>query len=141
MTDAPVTAYLALGSNMGDRQSHLALARARIAALRGSRILAESVVEETDALTGDEEPQEDYLNQMIALETSLTPSQLLDAVQAIENEAGRVRGKKWAPRTLDIDIVLYGNEQIDTPRLRIPHPELPNREFWLRELGQLRPER
>ena len=80
---------------------------------------------------------EPFLNQMIALETELSPRALLDAIQAIERDAGRTRGVRWADRTLDIDIVRFGERIIREPGLEIPHPELPNRDFWQRELAEL----
>jgi 2-amino-4-hydroxy-6-hydroxymethyldihydropteridine diphosphokinase len=128
-------AYLALGSNLGDRAGHLAAARAALAALPGTRLLAESGVEETAPLAGMDQPA--YLNQMVLLETTLEPRALLAACQAIERSRGRVRHEHWGPRTLDLDIVRYGHRRIADPDLIIPHPELPNRDFWVRELAEL----
>lgn len=135
MTDI---AYIALGSNLGDRAAHLAGARSALAALPGSRVIAASSVEET-APIGDV-PQGPYLNQMIALETTLSPRALLEQLQDIERAAGRVRTVHWGPRTLDLDIVMYDARTIDEPDLRVPHPELPHRDFWQRELAELRRE-
>jgi 2-amino-4-hydroxy-6-hydroxymethyldihydropteridine diphosphokinase len=128
-------AYLALGSNLGDRAGHLAAARAALAALPGTRLVAESGVEETAPLAGMEQPA--YLNQMVLLETALEPRALLAACQAIERSRGRVRAERWGARTLDLDIVRYGHRRIADPDLIIPHPELSNREFWIRELAEL----
>jgi 2-amino-4-hydroxy-6-hydroxymethyldihydropteridine diphosphokinase len=128
-------AYLALGSNLGDRAGHLAAARAALAALPGTRLVAESAVEETAPLAGMEQPA--YLNQMVLLETALEPRALLAACQAIERSRGRVRAERWGARTLDLDIVRYGHRRIADPDLIIPHPELSNREFWIRELAEL----
>jgi 2-amino-4-hydroxy-6-hydroxymethyldihydropteridine diphosphokinase len=128
-------AYVALGSNLGDRAGHLAAARAALAALPRTRVLAESGVEETAPLAGMEQPP--YLNQMILLETALAPRALLAACQAIERSRGRVRGERWGARTLDLDIVRYGHRRIAEPDLIIPHPELSNRDFWVRELAEL----
>jgi 2-amino-4-hydroxy-6-hydroxymethyldihydropteridine diphosphokinase len=83
--------------------------------------------------------QPPYLNQMVLLETGLTPRTLLEASQAIERRAGRVRTARWGPRTLDIDIVRFGERRLAEPDLIIPHPELPNRDFWLREMAELQP--
>lgn len=129
-------AYIALGSNVGDRAAYLSGARAAIAGIPASRIVGESVVEETAPL--GPVVQGPYLNQMIALETELAPRDLLDRLQAIEREAGRVRDVRWGPRTLDLDIVLMENQTSDDPRCRVPHPELSQRPFWLRELAELR---
>ena len=128
-------AYIALGSNLGDREEHLAAARAALAALPATRWIAASSVEETQPLAGMNQPP--YLNQMVLLETSLEPRALLAACQAIERSRGRVRAEHWGPRTLDLDIVRYGGRRIADPDLIIPHPELPNRDFWIRELAEL----
>jgi 2-amino-4-hydroxy-6-hydroxymethyldihydropteridine diphosphokinase len=128
-------AYVALGSNLGDRAGHLAAARAALAALPCTRLVAESGVEETAPLGGMEQPP--YLNQMVLLETALAPHALLAACQAIERSRGRVRGEHWGARTLDLDIVRYGHRRITDPDLIIPHPELSNRDFWVRELAEL----
>ena len=128
-------AYIALGSNLGDRNQLLARARESLAALSGSRVVAESSVEET-APVGDV-PQGPYLNQMVALETELSPHELLAALHRIENDAGRVRSAHWGPRTLDLDIVRYGDERIEEPDLVIPHPQLAHRDWWQRELAEL----
>jgi 2-amino-4-hydroxy-6-hydroxymethyldihydropteridine diphosphokinase len=131
----PEQAYIALGSNLGDRQEHLAAARAALAALPATRLVAASAVEETQPLAGMDQPP--YLNQMVLLETSLQPRALLAACQAIERSRGRVRTEHWGARTLDLDIVRYGGRRIADPDLIIPHPELPNRDFWIRELAEL----
>ncbi len=135
---APVrdVAYIALGSNLGDRAAHLAAGRAALEALPDSRILALSKVEETLPL--DESPQEPYLNQMVALDTTLTPRQLLEALLGIERAEGRVRSTRWAPRTLDLDIVKFEEQTVREPDFVVPHPELPNRDFWRRELAEVR---
>jgi 2-amino-4-hydroxy-6-hydroxymethyldihydropteridine diphosphokinase len=128
-------AYIALGANLGDRDQNLAYARKRLAALPGSRVVAESSVEET-APVGDV-PQGAYLNQMVALETALSPRELLAALHRIENDAGRVRTVHWGPRTLDLDIVRFGDLRIDEPDLVIPHPQIEHRDWWQRELTEL----
>jgi 2-amino-4-hydroxy-6-hydroxymethyldihydropteridine diphosphokinase len=127
--------YVALGSNLGDRAAHLAAARAALASLPGTRLVAASAVEETAPLGG--KPQPSYLNQMVLLETRLSPRALLDACQAIEHAEGRVREERWGSRTLDVDIVRYGHRRVAEPDLIIPHPELANRDFWQRELAEL----
>jgi 2-amino-4-hydroxy-6-hydroxymethyldihydropteridine diphosphokinase len=128
-------AYVALGSNVGDRAAMLAFARERLAALPGTRVLAASAVEETAAI--GPVPQGDFLNQMLRLETELPPRALLGALHEIERAAGRTRDVRWGPRTLDLDIVLYERQAANEPGLRVPHPELRNRDFWLRELAEL----
>ncbi len=137
MTGTPELAYIALGSNLGDRDAHLGAARQGLAALPETRVIAASKVEETPPLAGMDQPP--YLNQMVLLETGLDPRRLLAACQAIERQAGRVRSERWGSRTLDLDIVRYGGRRLTEPDLIIPHPELPHRDFWLRELAELAP--
>jgi 2-amino-4-hydroxy-6-hydroxymethyldihydropteridine diphosphokinase len=128
-------AYVALGSNVGDRAAYLSLGREGLAAIPRSRLRGVSSIEETEPLGPI--PQGPYLNQMAALETELTPEELLEALQSIEERAGRVRGTRWGPRTLDLDIVRYGHRRIADPDLIIPHPGLSDRDFWIRELAEL----
>ena len=128
--------YLALGSNLGERDEHLRFARERIARLEGTRIIAESDVEETAPIGPVR--QQPYLNQMLAVETSLEPQPLLVALHEIERARGRVRSERWGPRTLDIDIVLIEGRAVAAPGLTVPHPELRARDFWQRELAQIR---
>jgi 2-amino-4-hydroxy-6-hydroxymethyldihydropteridine diphosphokinase len=130
-------AYVALGSNIGDRAGHLAAARDALGALPRTLLIAASAIEETAPLGGKDQPA--YLNQMVLLETGLDPHALLAACQAIERSEGRVRTEHWGSRTLDLDIVRYGNRRVADPDLIIPHPELPNRDFWRRELAELQP--
>ncbi|PYP55535.1 MAG: 2-amino-4-hydroxy-6-hydroxymethyldihydropteridine diphosphokinase [Gemmatimonadetes bacterium] len=129
--------YVALGSNVGDRAAHLASARNRLATLPGTRVVATSRVEETAPI--GPVPQGAFLNQMVLLETTLEPRALLGHLHAIESERGRERqaGVRWGPRTLDLDIVRYGDRSVREPDLTIPHPELPHRDFWLREMAEL----
>src|SRR2546426_6377293 len=130
--------YVALGSNLGDRAAHLAHARARLAALPQTRLVRASRVEETAPL--GPVPQGPYLNQMVLLDTALEPADLLAQLRRIEAERGRARTVRWGPRTLDLDIVRYGDRAVRDPELTIPHPELPNRDFWLREIAELEAE-
>ncbi len=127
--------YVALGSNLGERHVHLAAARTALAALPHTRLAAASTIEETAPLGGIQQPS--YLNQMVRLETGLTPRELLAACQGIERAAGRDRRERWASRTLDLDIVLFGRRTISDPDLTIPHPGLAHRDFWRRELAEL----
>ena len=132
---AAEVAYVALGSNLGDRARYLADARAALDASPGTRVTAASRVEETAPI--GPAGQGAYLNQMLRVETTLAPAALLDAAQAVERAAGRVRDVRWGPRTLDVDLVLFDGRAVDTPRLRLPHPELTHRDFWQRELAEL----
>lgn len=128
-------AYIALGSNLGDRASYLAGARAAVATLPGTRLLAASRVEETAPFgSGAQGP---YLNQMLLVATLLPPSALLRAVQAIERSLGRVRSRRWGARTIDLDIVRFGQRIVRSRELELPHPGLSCRDFWQRELAAL----
>jgi 2-amino-4-hydroxy-6-hydroxymethyldihydropteridine diphosphokinase len=133
---APDIAYVALGSNLGDREAHLARARRALACLPRTRLVAESSVEETAPL--GTVPQGPYLNQMVALETELSPRQLLIELQRIERDAGRTREVLWGPRTLDLDIVRYERQTAAEDGLDVPHPAADERDFWRRELAELR---
>ena len=128
-------AFVALGSNVGDRKQHLADALSRIEAIPGVELIAASSVEETDPL--GPVAQGAYLNQMVALRTSLSPPDLLAALANAERSGGRVRSTRWGPRTIDLDIVKYARTTWDAPDLRVPHGEFDNREFWKRELAEL----
>jgi 2-amino-4-hydroxy-6-hydroxymethyldihydropteridine diphosphokinase len=133
MTDV---AYIALGSNLGNRELALARARAAIAAIRDTRLIASTEVEETEPIGPI--AQGKFLNQMVAVSTTLAPRTLLAALHRIERAAGRVRASRWGPRILDLDIVMLEGKEFADDVLVIPHPELPNRDFWQRELAQLR---
>ncbi|HWN19135.1 MAG TPA: 2-amino-4-hydroxy-6-hydroxymethyldihydropteridine diphosphokinase [Gemmatimonadales bacterium] len=128
-------AYVALGSNLGDRAEHLRRAREALGSLPETDLLRESVIEETAPLGGMQQPP--YLNQMVLLKTGLEPRALLQACQAIERSEGRERSEHWGPRTLDLDIVRFGSRRVTDSDLIIPHPELSNRDFWQRELAEL----
>lgn len=130
------TAYVALGSNLGDRAAYLAAARSALAKIPRSRIVAESAVEETAPL--GPVVQGPYLNQMVAIETELSPRELLRELQRIEQQAGRTRDVRWGPRTLDLDIVCFEQQSSNEEDLVVPHPQVRAREFWTRELAELR---
>jgi 2-amino-4-hydroxy-6-hydroxymethyldihydropteridine diphosphokinase len=128
--------YIALGSNLGNRELALTRARAAIGAIRDTRLIAASEVEETEPIGPVQQGK--FLNQMVAVSTTLAPRTLLAALHRIERAAGRVRASRWGPRTLDLDIVMLEGKDYSDDALVIPHPELPNRDFWQRELAQLR---
>jgi 2-amino-4-hydroxy-6-hydroxymethyldihydropteridine diphosphokinase len=128
-------AYVALGSNLGDRALHLQRAREALSALPDTELLAASAIEETAPLGGMHQPR--YLNQMVLLDTGLEPRALLQACQFIEQQEGRTRTEHWGARTLDLDIVRFGDRHVDERDLIIPHPGLAHRDFWRRELAEL----
>jgi 2-amino-4-hydroxy-6-hydroxymethyldihydropteridine diphosphokinase len=132
-----VKVYIGLGSNLGDRQAALDEAVRRLSETPQIQVVDQSSALETEPL-GPVRDQPDFLNSVVEVETTLSPLDLLDQVQAIENAMGRVHHEHGGPRTIDLDILLYGNQTIDHPRLKVPHPEIGNRPFvqWsLRELG------
>jgi 2-amino-4-hydroxy-6-hydroxymethyldihydropteridine diphosphokinase len=129
-------AFIALGSNLGDREGYLAYARAAIAAIPRTLLMAATHVEETMPFGPVE--QGPFLNQMVAVETELSPRELLIELQRIETVARRERAVRWGPRTLDLDIVAFGRQRMQEPDLLVPHPGLRERDFWRRELADLR---
>lgn len=129
--------YLLLGSNLGDRAGRLTQARADLTATAGP-IRAASRLYETAAWGVENQPH--YLNQVLALETTLPAAALLAACQAAEQAQHRIRVVRWAARTLDVDILFFGREIITTPTLTIPHPALPYRRFTLVPLAELAPQ-
>ena len=129
------TVWLSLGSNQGDRAAYLRLALRRLAQREGVTPIKGSAMYETAPWGGVE--QDNYLNACLQLETTLSPEELLDLCQAIEAEAGRRRELRWGPRTLDIDILLYDDLQLSTPRLTLPHPRMRERLFVLAPLLEL----
>ncbi|WP_425468394.1 2-amino-4-hydroxy-6-hydroxymethyldihydropteridine diphosphokinase [Parahaliea aestuarii] len=124
-----MTCYLGLGSNLDDPERQLQDALAALAKLPRSRLAAASPVYRSEPVGPD--GQDDYLNAVVALITELQPLELLDALQAIENNQGRVRDERWGPRTIDLDILLFGEQRIDEPRLQVPHPAMAERNFVL----------
>ncbi len=130
-------AFVALGSNLGERAAYLALARRRLGALPETELVAASTERETAPLGPVR--QGPFLNQMVLLRTGLSPRGLLDHCLAIERHAGRERSTRWGPRTLDVDIVRFGDRIVSEPGLTIPHPELPHRAFWSMQLAELAP--
>jgi 2-amino-4-hydroxy-6-hydroxymethyldihydropteridine diphosphokinase len=138
-TGAATVAYVALGSNLGDRAAHLCLALRELDATPGVRVRAVSAVSETAPVGGP--PQGAYLNAVARVETSGTARALLDRCLEIEARAGRVRrGGRAEPRTLDLDLLLFGSERLDEPGLVVPHPRLHERAFVLAPLCELAPE-
>jgi 2-amino-4-hydroxy-6-hydroxymethyldihydropteridine diphosphokinase len=135
-----VTAFVAIGSNLGDRERHLAAAVAGLRATPGVATLVCSQIYET-APVGPP-GQGPYLNAVARLETSLAPRALLERCLALENAAGRVRsGVRNEARSLDLDLLLYGDRCIEEPGLYVPHPRLHERPFVLAPLRELAPER
>jgi 2-amino-4-hydroxy-6-hydroxymethyldihydropteridine diphosphokinase len=132
-------AYVAVGANLGDREATIRAAAAALDAEPGVEVVAVSRLIETEPVGYLDQPR--FLNGALALETSLEPRALLDLLLAVERRFGREREGVPAqgPRTLDLDLLLYGDRQIDEPGLRLPHPRLHERAFVLRPLAELDP--
>ncbi|MDQ3857953.1 MAG: 2-amino-4-hydroxy-6-hydroxymethyldihydropteridine diphosphokinase [Actinomycetota bacterium] len=132
-------AYVGLGGNVGDRRSYLRLAVERLRAEPDVEVVAVSRVHETDPVGYRD--QRRFLNAVAALETPLAPRALLDRLFAIERALGRERtGPRYGPRTIDLDLLLHGDETVDEPGLVVPHPRLAERRFALEPLVELDPE-
>ncbi len=131
-------AYISLGSNMGDRGFHLEESCRRLAMLPDIQVLKKSGIYETKPWGLTDQP--DFWNQVLEIETSLSPLSLLDACQDIENSLGRVRIIRWGPRTIDIDLLSYDNKEWKDERLILPHPRMELREFVLAPLREIAPD-
>jgi 2-amino-4-hydroxy-6-hydroxymethyldihydropteridine diphosphokinase len=128
-------AYLGLGSNLGRRARNLSAARRRLRQ-RGARVLRQSRVIETEPWGDTDQPR--FLNQVIEVEWMGDARELLRAIKEVEREGGRKPTRRWGPRVIDVDILLFGDERISEPGLEVPHPGIPRRKFIresLRELG------
>jgi 2-amino-4-hydroxy-6-hydroxymethyldihydropteridine diphosphokinase len=132
-------AYVGLGANLGDRESTLRAAVAALDATEGVQVSAVSALLETEPVDYLDQPR--FLNGAVALETTLAPRELLDALLAVERSLGRTRGgPRFGPRTIDLDLLLYGEESIDEQGLTVPHPRLHERAFALEPLAELDPD-
>lgn len=130
--------YIGLGSNLGEPVTQLQQATAAISGLPASRLQRHSSIYSSAPLGPPDQPR--FANAVLALYTTLTPLALLDALQNIENCQGRVRqGERWGPRTLDLDILLFGDQLIDEPRLQVPHYHMQQRPFVLLPLAEICP--
>lgn len=131
----PVTVYVGLGSNLKDPLRQLATATAALAGLPGTTLTAQSPFYASRPVGPQDQP--DFVNGAVCLHTRLEPLALLDALQAIENDQQRIRERHWGPRTLDLDLLLYGAETIASDRLNVPHKEIAHRDFVLQPLLDL----
>ncbi len=131
----PKVVYLSLGSNVGDREARLRDAQVRLGAV--GRVLRQSSFYETEPVDFAEQPW--FLNCAVALETSLAPQQLMNALLRIEEQMGRRRVQKKGPRSIDIDILFFGNEILKSKELTIPHPALHQRRFVLEPMAEIAP--
>lgn len=137
-----IRAVIALGSNLGDRGEHIQLAAQQIGAIEGVKLVKLSKVVESYAVTpeGIDASKPKYLNAVALVDTSLKPKELLHALQGIETEHGRVRLEKWGSRTLDLDIIAYGDHLKSGKELTLPHPRAYQRSFVLVPWAQVDPQ-
>jgi 2-amino-4-hydroxy-6-hydroxymethyldihydropteridine diphosphokinase len=136
---APERVFVALGTNVGDRLRNLCEARRRLALMPGVQLLDGAHVIETPALRAPDDPlpQAPYLNTVLELRSALSPLELLQALLRLERSMGRRRSTRWAPRVIDLDLLLFGNRVINEPSLTLPHPGLSSRLFVLEPLAAL----
>ncbi len=132
-----VRAYLSLGSNLGDREANLRRAALLLEETPGVEITGRSSVYRTKPMGYLEQPE--FLNQVLKIRTSLPPHALLRRCLEVEEEMGRVRGERWGPRLIDVDVLLYDDEVIEDEELTLPHPEMAGRAFVLVPLLELDP--
>jgi 2-amino-4-hydroxy-6-hydroxymethyldihydropteridine diphosphokinase len=132
-------AFIGLGANLGRREETVRSALGLAAAPAGVKLIAVSTLRETDPVGYEDQPR--FLNGAALVETTLTPRQLLDLLLDVERRLGRVRGAgpRFGPRTIDLDLLLYGDEIVDEPGLQVPHPRLHERRFALEPLAELEP--
>ncbi len=133
------TAFVGIGSNLGEPERQIAAALEQLAAEDGIELVAASTLRETEPVGYLDQPS--FLNGAAQLETALPPRELLERLLEIESRLGRVRGEgpRFGPRTIDLDLLLYGDETIDEPGLTVPHPRLAERRFALEPLAELAP--
>ena len=137
-TNIPVTAYIALGANLGDRSGNIARALALLDATSGIAVTKTSSLLENPAIGGPPDSPA-FLNAVAEVDTSLSPRQLLARLLEIEQQLGRQRRAKWDPRLIDLDLILYGDQIVDEPDLKIPHPLMHRRRFVLEPLAEIAP--
>ena len=130
-------AYIAFGANLGDPASAFARAQKRLGELPGTRVIARSSLYRSAPVGVSGQP--DFINAVIAVDTTLAPRPLLDALLAIEHDCGRTRDFPLAPRTMDLDLLLHGDAVIDEPGLQVPHPRMHERAFTLQPLAEIAP--
>jgi 2-amino-4-hydroxy-6-hydroxymethyldihydropteridine diphosphokinase len=138
VTSGRSRAYVGLGANLGDRRASLERAVALLGEHPDVRVVARSALHETEPWGPVTQPP--FLNGVVAIDTSLSPRELLDLLLGVERELGRVRAERWGPRTVDLDLLLYGEKTVAEPGLVVPHPRLHERAFALEPLAELDPD-
>ena len=137
MSAAEVVAYVGLGSNLDEPEQQVRGGLRELDQLPGTRLVRQSSLYQSPPLGPPGQP--DFVNAVAMLATSLEAHSLLDQLQGLEQQHGRERGERWGPRTLDLDLLLYGRDTIDSPRLQVPHPQMSRRAFVLVPLFELAP--
>lgn len=138
MSAAEVVAYVGLGSNLDEPEQQVRGGLRELDQLPGTRLVRQSSLYQSPPLGPPGQP--DFVNAVAMLATSLEAHSLLDQLQGLEQQHGRERGERWGPRTLDLDLLLYGRDTIDSPRLQVPHPQMSRRAFVLVPLFELAPD-
>ena len=134
-----IRAYVGLGANLGDREATIASALELLAREDGVEVVAVSSLRDTEPVGMVDQPR--FLNGAVAVETQLSPRDLLNRLLAVERELGRTReGPRFGPRTIDLDLLVYGDEVVDEPGLTVPHPRLAERRFALEPIAELNPD-
>jgi len=132
------TAYLSLGSNLGDRGANIRAALQRLAAQSGIQIVAVSSMYLTEPTDFTDQP--DFVNAVVQIETTLSPQEVLEVAKGIERQMGRLETRKWGPRIIDVDILLFDDLIVDMPDLKIPHPRMMRRAFVIIPLAEIAPQ-
>jgi 2-amino-4-hydroxy-6-hydroxymethyldihydropteridine diphosphokinase len=135
----PVIAYVAVGANLGDRAANISAAVDSLDRTPGVSVTKQSVLIENPAIGGPSDSPA-FLNGVVEIQTTLSPRELLDRLLGIERSLGRERREKWSPRTIDLDLILYGDQVIDAPDLKVPHPLMHRRRFVLEPLAEIAPD-
>jgi 2-amino-4-hydroxy-6-hydroxymethyldihydropteridine diphosphokinase len=130
------TCYLGIGSNLGDRTKFIRFAIKKINSLKGTKIIKVSKIIETEPVGGSRD-QGEFLNAALKIKTNLSPSLLLKKLKKIEKELGRKKSVRWGPRTIDLDILFYGDKIINRKDLKIPHPKMFERDFVIKPLLEI----
>ena len=131
-------AFVGLGANLGSREATLLRAVDLLAATEGVSVVAVSALRDTEPVGVVDQPY--FLNGAVAVDTTLSPRELLQVMLDVERSLGRVRTERWGPRTVDLDLLVYGDEVVDEDGLRVPHPRLHERRFALEPLAELDPD-
>lgn len=130
--------FIGFGSNLSDREEYIKKAILKIGELPHTSIVATSSIINTKPIGKADQPN--FLNCVIKIETKYTPNRLLTELQNIENDMGRIRKERWGPRIIDLDILFFNDEIINTKNLQIPHPEILNRKFVLTSMNEIAPQ-